>query len=106
MIVRWISALACIAALAACSKAGPAPSAHGNSLVVAYSQEPVSLNPLYLEGAVSYAVSEIGFSYLTNYDSHGNIVADLAGVRGTAHRHALLEPHLLRATWRLRIARS
>ncbi len=80
MIVRWISALACIAALAACSKAGPAPSAHGNSLVVAYSQEPVSLNPLYLEGAVSYAVSEIGFSYLTNYDSHGNIVADLAGV--------------------------
>ncbi|MGR4064249.1 MAG: ABC transporter substrate-binding protein, partial [Vulcanimicrobiaceae bacterium] len=78
MVVRWLSALACIVALAGCSKAGSLPPAHGNYLIVAYPDEPVSLNPLLLEGAVSYAVSELGYSYLTNYDSRGTIVPDVA----------------------------
>jgi peptide/nickel transport system substrate-binding protein len=49
-------------------------------LIVAIAQEPVSLNPLYLEGALGYAIGELGYSYLTNYDSHGAIVADVAAV--------------------------
>ncbi len=62
--------------LAACAKAeGPSRSA---TLVIATGQEPSSLNPLYLDGAIGYAISELGYSYLTNYDSWGNIVPDVS----------------------------
>ncbi len=62
--------------LAACTRAGQG---HGpGTLIVALRQEPVSLNPLILEGPSAYTVGELFYSYLTNYDADGNIVADLA----------------------------
>ena len=69
--------------------------------MVAIPAEPVSLNPLYLEGEISYAVSELGFSYLTNYDSRGNIVADVARqvptlANGGVSRDGLRVTYLLR----------
>jgi peptide/nickel transport system substrate-binding protein len=73
VIVTW--AFACT--LAACAKAG-APASRQTTLVIAVAQEPVSLNPLYLQGTIGYAISELGYSYLTNYDSLGNIVPDVA----------------------------
>jgi peptide/nickel transport system substrate-binding protein len=68
-------ALACI--LAACAKAGPTLSRPG-TLVIAVQQEPASLNPLYLQGAIDSAISGLGYTYLTNYDSYGNVVPDVA----------------------------
>lgn len=66
-------------ALAACTRQGVS---HGTSrdatLVVAVPQEPVSLNPLYLEGPTAYTYAGLMYSYLTNYDSNGAIVGDLA----------------------------
>ena len=62
---------------AACARAG-APPARPGELVIAVAQEPASLNPLYLQGAIGYAISELGYSYLTNYDSYGNVVPDVA----------------------------
>ncbi|MFZ0574515.1 MAG: ABC transporter substrate-binding protein, partial [Candidatus Cybelea sp.] len=46
--------------------------------MIAVAQEPVSLNPLYLQGTIGYAISELGYTYLTNYDSYGNVVPDVA----------------------------
>jgi peptide/nickel transport system substrate-binding protein len=63
--------------LAACTRVGQEQ--HGtNTLVVALRQEPIALNPLILEGPSAYTVSELFYSYLTNYDANGNVVADLA----------------------------
>lgn len=47
-------------------------------LRVALIQEPASLNPLLLEGPIAYAVSELLYSYLTNYDAAGNMIPDVA----------------------------
>jgi peptide/nickel transport system substrate-binding protein len=69
---------ACVLVFAACSKAGVPAQPHGSTLVVAVPAEPVSLNPLYLEGELGYVISELGYSYLTNYDAHGSVVPDLA----------------------------
>ncbi len=49
-------------------------------LVIAVAQEPVSLNPLFLQGTIGYAISELGYTYLTNYDSHGNVVPNVAAI--------------------------
>lgn len=49
-----------------------------NQLVIALPLEPQSLNPLLLEGPQAYAVSELLYSYLTNYDAGGNMVPDVA----------------------------
>lgn len=64
--------------LSGCAKTSSTLPAPSDTLVVAVPQEPVSLNPLYLEGIVGYTVGELGYSYLTNYDSRGNVVADVA----------------------------
>lgn len=77
--VRPFLTVAVGCALAACAKAGIASERSG-VLIVAIAQEPVSLNPLYLEGPLGYAIGELGYSYLTNYDSRGTIVADVATV--------------------------
>ncbi len=45
---------------------------------MALAQEPVSLDPLLLEGPTAYAVGDLFYSYLTNYDSDGNQIPDLA----------------------------
>ena len=63
--------------LAACTRVGQ--ETHGTgTLVVALRQEPIALNPLLLEGLPAYTVSELFYSYLTNYDANGNVVPDLA----------------------------
>ena len=48
------------------------------TLVVAVPKEPISLNPLLLEGLDAYTYGEILYSYLTGYDSDGRVVPDLA----------------------------
>jgi peptide/nickel transport system substrate-binding protein len=53
---------------------------HANALTIALPEEPNSLNPLLLEGTLAYAVSELLYTYLTNYDAAGNIVPDVAQV--------------------------
>ncbi len=68
----------CALLLSACSRVGVPSQTHRSTLVVAVPAEPISLNPLYLEGELGYVVSELGYSYLTNYDAHGNVVADVA----------------------------
>lgn len=61
-----------------CSKREPTASPQNHPLTIALPQEPVALNPLLLEGPIAYAVSELLYSYLTNYDSAGNMVPDIA----------------------------
>src|SRR5438270_9110700 len=56
----------------------PGVSQHADKLTVALAQEPVSLDPLLLEGPIAYTVSELLYSYLTNYDADGNIIPDVA----------------------------
>lgn len=65
---------------AGCAKVGRSSYARSGVLRIAMTQEPISLDPLLLEGPVAYAVSELFYSYLTNYDEHGRLVADLARV--------------------------
>lgn len=85
MVSRRASALAAAALIAVaglcagCAKreSVSAPS-HANQLTIALPLEPQSLNPLLLEGPQAYAVSELLFSYLTNYDADGNMVPDVA----------------------------
>jgi peptide/nickel transport system substrate-binding protein len=69
-----------VVVLAACTRAGSPVAPKSDTLAIALTREPLSLNPLYLEGEVGYWISEFGFSYLTNYDSDGRIVADLVAV--------------------------
>ncbi len=69
---------ACGLTFAGCARPGAPSATQNNTLIVAFPSEPVSLNPLYLTGRQSYAVGELGYSYLTNYDSQGNLVADIA----------------------------
>jgi peptide/nickel transport system substrate-binding protein len=76
----FIAAALCavIASSIGCARRQAVPSAHKNALTIALIQEPVSLDPLLLEGPIAYAVSELFYTYLTNYDSDGNIVPDIA----------------------------
>lgn len=68
-----------VALCGGCSKQQSAgTSVQRNRLVIALPLEPQSLNPLLLEGPQAYAISELLYSYLTNYDADGNMVPDLA----------------------------
>jgi peptide/nickel transport system substrate-binding protein len=78
LLVRAVLACALVAAPAACSKKAALAPRHPGTFVIAVAQEPRSLNPLYLEGPLAYAIGELSYSYLTNYDSHGDVVADAA----------------------------
>ena len=73
----------------------------GNELAIALAQEPVSLDPLLLEGPIAYAVSELLYTYLTNYDSHGNMVPDVALAVPT-RANGGVSPDGKRITFRLR----
>src|SRR5579875_98254 len=77
-----LAAGAALAALvlfsAGCTASGNGRIAHTNELRIALAQEPVSLDPLLLEGPTAYTVSELLYSYLTNYDANGNMIPDLA----------------------------
>jgi peptide/nickel transport system substrate-binding protein len=73
--------IACLVALtcAACTKQQARESVHNrNVLTIALRKEPISLNPLYLEGTDAYTFGELFFLYLTRYDSSGRSVGDLA----------------------------
>lgn len=72
---RFVLAYVSVFALAACSKGAPAPQ-RSDVLVIAIPREPASLNPLFLQGTASYMIGELGYSYLTKYDAHGNIITD------------------------------
>ena len=72
-------AIALTALCAGCSKQQSTGAlVQRNHLVIALPLEPQSLNPLLLEGPQAYAVSELLYSYLTNYDADGNMVPDVA----------------------------
>ena len=77
--MRFAAAVLCalVCLNVGCAKREPAAN-RSNSLTIALPQEPVALNPLLLEGPIAYAISELLYSYLTNYDSNGNMVPDIA----------------------------
>jgi peptide/nickel transport system substrate-binding protein len=76
---RVLAAALIVFAVAGCSRPqGSQALEQRNQLVVAWPFEPPSLNPLLLEGTTAYAVSELLYSYLTNYDEAGNMVPDVA----------------------------
>jgi peptide/nickel transport system substrate-binding protein len=78
-VIAAASLIACSIFFAGCSKQQSTGTvAPRGKLVVALPLEPQSLNPLLLEGPQAYAVSELIYSYLTNYDSNGNMVPDVA----------------------------
>lgn len=101
LLARTVLACAVAAAPAACSKSAAPVLRHPGTFVVATPQEPVSLNPLYLEGLLGYTIGELGYSYLTNYDSHGNVVADAAAAVPT-FRNGGIARDGRRITYRLR----
>ncbi len=77
MAIGTVCVLASI--FAACTHVARGPqSSGGNTLTVAIQKEPIALDPLLLEGISAYTFSELLYSYLTNYDSAGRIVPDLA----------------------------
>lgn len=72
--------LACLVLLAcaACTTQHSRGLREPGTLVVAVQKEPISLNPLLLEGQDAYTYSEILYSNLTKYDADGRPVPDLA----------------------------
>lgn len=70
-------------------------------MVVAVRKEPISLNPLLLEGVGAYTFGELLYSYLTTYDRSGNIVGDLAR-KVPSVANGEISPDGLRVTFRLR----
>ena len=72
--------LVCLVALAfaGCTKQDARGERAAGTLVFAVQKEPISLNPLLLEGIDAYTYSEILFANLTKYDADGRSVPDLA----------------------------
>ncbi len=74
-----MAAIVALCASAACTHVSRGPqSGSANTLTVAIQKEPIALNPLLLEGISAYTFSELLYTYLTNYDSSGHTVPDLA----------------------------
>ncbi|HLI95154.1 MAG TPA: peptide ABC transporter substrate-binding protein [Candidatus Baltobacteraceae bacterium] len=53
---------------------------HPNELTIALPEEPVSMDPLLLEGTLAYTIGDLLYTYLTNYDENGNVVPDVSDV--------------------------
>ncbi len=72
--------LVCLVALAcaACTTQRAREEHGADTLVFAVQKEPISLNPLLLEGIDAYTYSEILYANLTRYDAGGRPVPDLA----------------------------
>jgi peptide/nickel transport system substrate-binding protein len=72
--------LVCLVALAfaACTTQHARERRGADTLVFAVQKEPLSLNPLLLEGIDAYTYSEILYANLTKYDAGGHPVPDLA----------------------------
>jgi peptide/nickel transport system substrate-binding protein len=77
MILVWMCLSLLVSAGCTRPQSGEQPREPG-TLVVALREEPTSLDPLLLEGTGAYTVGGLLFSYLTDYDSQGRIVGDLA----------------------------
>jgi peptide/nickel transport system substrate-binding protein len=77
---QYAAALVCLVSLAfaSCTTQQSRAVRQPGTLVIAVQKEPISLNPLLLEGIDAYTYSEILYSYLTRYDSNGRILPDLA----------------------------
>jgi peptide/nickel transport system substrate-binding protein len=71
--------LACVSAcvVVGCSKAAR-PLEHSGTLVIAVIGEPISLNPLYLQGDGGEMIGDLGYSKLTAYDATGEIVTQVS----------------------------
>ena len=65
------------AALTACRSTGHSPESPAR-LVIADQREPISLNTILLEGPSAATLDPLIYSYLLEYDEHGNLVPDLA----------------------------
>ncbi len=77
--LRIAAAIVALGVFAACTHAvHGTQSDAGTTLTVAIQKEPIALDPLVLEGLSAYTFSELLYSYLTNYDSNGRTVPDLA----------------------------
>ncbi len=78
--LRIAAAIVALCAFAACTHPshGLQSGSASNTLTAAIQKEPIALNPLLLEGVSAYTFSELLYSYLTNYDSTGRTVPDLA----------------------------
>src|SRR5579863_5320634 len=75
---RAVAAI-CLAALALVScHARNAAGVDSSTLRVSVRKDPISLNPLLLEGVPAYTFGELMYSYLTTYDASGRIAGDLA----------------------------
>ena len=68
-----------VAALAGCAPAGSGPP-KADRLVIAQSQEPDSLNPLFLTGAATATIVPMLYSYLLTLDEHDRLQPDVAAV--------------------------
>jgi peptide/nickel transport system substrate-binding protein len=88
------------AALAGCSHAGGSGAANG-TLVIAQIQEPRSLDPLYLDGYISGEINGLVYSYLTTYDTHGGMLAQVASAVPSVQNGGI-SPDGLRVTYHLR----
>ncbi|MGA8326320.1 MAG: peptide ABC transporter substrate-binding protein [Candidatus Cybelea sp.] len=69
--------LLCSFSLASCGHARIG-SQHNGALVIAIAADPVSLNPLYLQGYDAGMIGGLTGSYLTTYDGRGGIVPGVA----------------------------
>src|SRR5690242_3888267 len=76
MMRRYFIACA-LALLAACAPAHQSAT-RTDTLSVAQQREPMSLNPALENGQSSTQWGFLLFSYLVKYDSHGNLVGDVA----------------------------
>lgn len=87
-------AIACLAAasLVSCTtrEARERPGGSG-TLTIALRKEPISLNPLALEGTDSYTFGPLIYSYLTQYTPDGRSVGDLAVEAPTLQNGGVLD---------------
>jgi peptide/nickel transport system substrate-binding protein len=77
MMFRLVFAGLFVCAMVGCVNRASAPE-RSDSLVIASTLEPPSLNPLYLQGRDAADIGALGYSGLTTYDRRGAIVADVA----------------------------
>jgi peptide/nickel transport system substrate-binding protein len=94
--------IVCLAALALAScHARNTAGNDSSTLRVSVRKDPISLNPLLLEGIGAYTFGELMYSYLTTYDASGHIAGDLASEVPSTANHGI-SPDGLTVTFHLR----
>jgi peptide/nickel transport system substrate-binding protein len=74
-----VAALA-LAFAGGCAPAGPPAPPRAETLVLGETSEPISLNPLLLEGTTAGMIGTLLYSFLVTVDARGNLVPDAAAV--------------------------